>query len=286
MSWPGIEQDTQEATVTVASNGPLTWVLLLGCCLSIALLVSSLVFGDGMSFIATILLSLLSTLIGIANKWDLNLPQRPKADAPPGDTVIRRPNGSMLVVRCEEDVARELFFAPEGIKYKVSNSSVHRLISLLGTIFLMLSMIAPANARLQLQFAWTGAYIIINSAHWLAAAVPQRRHWDLSCYEVREEGIEGGPNCTHFTEALWKAIAITKEVAWVRNGDPALPKTSAWEKWLEEATEHAKNVAMEIGELKQPLFGDPTIGEGYVWMGTRSWDPKAAWNQLNSSEAN
>ena len=90
-----------------------------------------------MSLVATLLLSFLSTLTGVANKSKLKLPGKPPGETPPGDTVIRYPNGSYLVVRCEEEIARELYFAPEEIEYKLSNQTAYRMVSLLGTIVLM-----------------------------------------------------------------------------------------------------------------------------------------------------
>lgn len=66
-----------------------------------------------MSLIATLLLSGLSTLLGLSNKWELQLPRKytGRAKLPPGDVVIKFPNKSFLVVFCEEEVARELFWA-------------------------------------------------------------------------------------------------------------------------------------------------------------------------------
>lgn len=123
---------------------------------------------DGMSIIAVVLLSLLSSLIGLGNYWELKLPKRKNNDentmkgdgtngrkwtfrssnsssskksvikdekrntsckldtvergiapkeeedhVPMGDVVIRYPKGNFLIVRCHENVARELYFAPE-----------------------------------------------------------------------------------------------------------------------------------------------------------------------------
>lgn len=273
--------------VDAAIKGPLAWVTILGCCLSLALFISSIVFGDGMSLVATILLSLLSTLTGIANKWKLKLPRRPGNHAPPGDTVIRYPNGSYLIVRCEEEVARELFFAPEEIEYKISKPSTYRIISLAGTIILMLGIIALANAKLQLQFAWAGAYIIINAAHWVVAALPQRWHWDLSCYKVSEEGVEGGPYSETFTDALWKAILLTKDVRWVKNGKAA-PQTHVWDLWLADAETQAKLVGAEQKQqnLVEPIFPHkhPRPRPGTIWKAPKKWEPKAAWNDINDAE--
>jgi len=50
-------------------------------------------------------------------------------------------------------MARELYFAPEEIEYNVQNPTTYRMIALVGTLCLMLGIVALANAKLQLQFA-------------------------------------------------------------------------------------------------------------------------------------
>lgn len=237
-----------------------------------------------MSLIATLTLSGLSTLVGIGNKWELELPRRPRGSKPPpGDVVIRYPNGSYLVVRCDEDVARQLYFAPEEIKYDISSPAVYRIISLVGTLMLMLGVIFLANARLQLQFCWAGAYIVLNAAHWIVAALPQRLHWDLSCYEVKEQSVEGGPKNPTFTEALWKAILLTKDTRWVRNG-AAAPQTEVWDRWLEEAEQQARSVSSRIGQLIDPKWTSAIVMEkkGVVWEVPKDWDAKQAWDDINN----
>lgn len=267
--------------------GPLALVTIFGCILSIALFIVSFVQGDGMSLIADIMLSFLSTFIGIGNKWELKLVQRhPGNEAPDGDVVIRYPNGSYLIVKCDEDVARELYFAPEEIDYNVKNPAYYRLISLVGTLMLMLAVIFLANASLTLQFCWSGAYIMINAAHWIAAAVPQRLHWDLSCYDIQEQSIDGGPTNPNFTIALWKAIVFTQSTDWVHNGKAA-PRTKVWDAWLEKAQERieeeiaSKDKTSRLGNLISPMWPDSTPREGLVFN-LPEWDAKAEWNKLSA----
>lgn len=276
------EPNVGRPLVKAKATGPLSWVTLLGFAEAVILMIASITFGDGMSILATILLTGLSSVIGISNKWNLKLPRRPQTHAPAGDVVIRYPNGSYLIVRCDEDVARELYFAPEEIDYEIKSPAVYRMLSLVGTLMLMLGIVALANAKLQLQFAWAGAFIIINIGHWIAAAVPQRMHWDLSCYDVKEQGVDGGPNNPNFTEALWKAILLTKSTRWVKNG-AAAPQTQVWDDWLVDAEETAKLCASRIDKLVDPLWPGENPNKAIVWEAPKKkdWDAKNVWDKLN-----
>ncbi|KAF2214846.1 hypothetical protein CERZMDRAFT_110414 [Cercospora zeae-maydis SCOH1-5] len=240
---------------TAKATGPQTWVTLLGFAESLVLLAASITFGDGMSLLATIVLSLLSTVVGICNKWTLRLPKT-ASEYPPGDLVIRYPNGSFLVVKCKEVVARALYFAPEEIDYYIQNPLAYQMLSLLGTILLMLGIVFLANAKLQLQFGWAGAYVLINIAHWIAAARPEGSHWDLTCFEIEEQKVHHGQPLDNFTKALWEAIRITKSVQWVKAGGAA-PQTPVWSEWLYRAEKKATDED-----------------------GPGNWDPKKEFDEL------
>lgn len=134
--------------VKAKATGPQTWVTLFGFSETLILLASSIAFGDGMSLLATISLSLLSTVVGISNKWTLRLPKA-TSDSTPGDLVVRYPNGSYLVVKCKEVVARALYFAPEEIDYYIQHPVAYQMLSLLGTLLLMLGIVFLANAKLR-----------------------------------------------------------------------------------------------------------------------------------------
>ncbi|KAM3418626.1 hypothetical protein BST61_g4603 [Cercospora zeina] len=237
---PGHADDNALSPLVKAkATGPQTWVTLLGVAESLFLLAASITFGDGMSLLATISLSLLSTVVGVCNKWTLRLPKT-ASKYPPGDLVIRYPNGSFLVVKCEEIVARALYFAPEEIDYYIQHPVAYQMLSLLGTILLMLGIVFLANAKLQLQFGWAGAYVLINIAHWIAAARPEGSHWDLTCFDVAEQHVKGDGPFANFTLALWEAIRITKSVQWVKAG-AAAPQTTVWNEWLYTAEKKAND---------------------------------------------
>jgi hypothetical protein len=246
-----IEKITQNRPLKAKTVAPLTFVLFIGFSLSVLLLALSIWLRDGMSIISTVLLSLLSSLIGLGNKWKLELPKRNKNNSkvPGGDVVIRYPKGSFLVVRCNEDVARELYFAPEAITYLLQHGPAYRLLSLIGTVMLMGGVICLANARIESQMAWAGSYMLLGSSYWIVAALPGKMHWDTSAYKVTEECLsdsnfdkKGFPSENEtFTQALWKAIVVCKETHWVRISN-ACPDTPTWTDWLNMARACSKDV--------------------------------------------
>lgn len=90
-----------------------------------------------MALLATITLSLLSTNTGIANKWQPT-PNDPKPDpnSPPGDVVIKYPQGAFIIVRCSEQTARYLYFnRSERCHYMIRSTAVYRGLSLISTLF-------------------------------------------------------------------------------------------------------------------------------------------------------
>lgn len=258
----------------------LTVNICLGCAFSIALLVLSVIWEDGMGLIATGTLSLLSTVIGVGNKWTLKLPTRrnPGGTAPRGDVVIRHPRGSFLIVKCEEDIAREIFFAPETIEYLVSDLKMYRLISLVGSFLLMVGVICLANAKTKTQVSFAAAFLILNATYWLVAALPSRKHWNTSAFKTRKHKIKLPEHaekeiCSHttFTQALWTAIAVTKRTGWVQLGEAA-PKTKVWDEWLREAREMVENVK---------LGGTPKV----MTYEIPKWDPQGRLNSLLSDKS-
>ncbi|KAF1921427.1 hypothetical protein BDU57DRAFT_49055 [Ampelomyces quisqualis] len=273
------EQPMKSKTVA-----PLTFVLFVGFGLSAGLLALSIQQKDGMSIVATCLLSLLSSLIGLANKWTLHLPKRKmkQGKVPRGDVVIRYPKGSFLVVRCDEDVARELYFAPAEIDYLLKHAPAYRILSLVGTMMLMGGVICLANAQIQVQIAWAGAYMILGSAYWIVAALPGKLHWDTSCYQVQNECLsdsnmqkKGFPseNST-FTQALWKAIVVTKNTSWVNKSD-ACPDTNAWREWLSAARACSKDVRLATKEK----------AAGVKTWDVPDWDPQRYLTELLNEQA-
>ncbi len=229
-----ITKDETKHRVASKTKGPLPAVALLGCAMSIALTALSIYYDDGAALAATMLLSFLSTAIGIGSKWTLLLTKRKsKRQVPSGDVVINYPHGAFLIIKCHEDVARELYWAPEKCAYNVGVQT-YRMIALFATLMLMFGVLFLANATLTLQICFAVSYLILNAAYWTVAALPPQWHWDLSSFKMEEERYIDGEENDSYTDALWKSIAITQSISWVKIANLA-PKTDAWESWLKEA---------------------------------------------------
>jgi hypothetical protein len=285
---------TVDDSLTAKALGPLTWVALMGCSFSIIILALAIKKRDGMAMLADIFLSCLSSLVGIACKWKLKLPKRlNKDDCPEGDVVIRYLKGSFLIVQCDEEVARELYFAPENIEYLIEHPWQYRIISLAGTMLLMFGVIFLGNATTLLQTYIAGAYILLNAFYWVVAALPNRVHWDTSCFMVTDQYIEQqgeileksvmAPNKDQFidfnktfTDALWKAILVTKDVNWI-NRSAAAPDTQVWKEWLYQAQQEARKVSYHNVHVDGRVVK--------VWKNP-GWDPQQAWRTCHEHHKN
>jgi len=240
-----------------------------------------------MSMIATILLSLLSTLVGINNRWALRLLKRRNGLVPDGTTVIRWPNGSFQVIKTDEDAARQLFFMPDNIEYTMLGSAFIPG-SMLGTIVLMFSVIALANAKIELRIAWAGGFILLNAGHWIAAALPRRLNWDISAFDMKEEYLATGQASPGYTEALWKTIVLTKSVEWVKQNDAA-PDTPVWNEWLRSAETQAKRLGKAHSNSDVESGVGQKLRQSTTWrnndLSAITWDDrwaaKAEWESIN-----
>ncbi|KAE8380174.1 hypothetical protein BDV26DRAFT_279681 [Aspergillus bertholletiae] len=227
----------KDALITAKNFSLLSLLSVLGCAMSIALLGLSIHLDDGWALIATVLLSLLSSLLGIMCKWSLKLGKRVtgREDIPSGDVIICYPNGAFTIVECDEMVARPLFFAPERCNYLLSGTW-YRSLALLGTMMLMFGVIALGNSGASMQIAFGASYLLLNAAYWIVAALPEKLHWDYSALEIQEVApvLPVREEDRSFRNALWTAIKATKSTRWVKTGRIA-PDTKAWEKWLMNA---------------------------------------------------
>lgn len=185
--------------------------------------------------------------------------------------MIRTREGAFLLVICDENVARELYFGTEECRYKVPTQSYRVLVGL-GTFMLMVSVVLLGNCDFDMQAAIASSYMLLNGAFWAVSLIKKGHFWDLSAYHCVDVTPEDGkkahlesdiedlteedrPNFTRTSKPLlkligdrdamltemilvWYAIRETKKIGWVKRSNAA-PETEKWAEWLKEAGEQA-----------------------------------------------
>ncbi|KAK5996593.1 hypothetical protein PT974_01930 [Cladobotryum mycophilum] len=213
---------------------PIHILSVFSCALSIAILIAAVFWEDGAAIIAVVLISSASSVVGYASSWKPILMQRRHTNkVPRGDVMIRTREGAFLLVRCSEEVARELYSGTEECEYYVGERT-YRMLMALGTVVLMLSVVLLGNCTWNSQIFIGGSYIVLNGLYWGMGMIPRAYFWDMTRYEWADR--EGHPS---YTRSLWYAIRETKTIGWVERSGSA-PGTEQWKQWLKEALSSAR----------------------------------------------
>ena len=253
ISYPTMAVSGDRPAVPAHLFSPIHILGVLSFLVSIAILVCAVMWEDGNAILAISLISLMSSVVGLASFWrPLLMSRRHSNEVPDGDVLIRTREGAFILVRCTEDVARELYSGTEECQYYVTGRT-YRLLMAVGTVLLMVAVVLLGNCTWNSQVFIGGTYIILNGLYWGCGMLPRRYFWDLSRYTwvdvtpddaKRADAVtneddqrEGHPS---FTRTLWYVIRETKRTGWVRSSGAA-PGTAKWKKWLSEAGTNAKN---------------------------------------------
>ncbi|KAK4184148.1 hypothetical protein QBC35DRAFT_67156 [Podospora australis] len=229
--------------------------------LTLGTIVAAVSLGDGTALVAVCLLSFATSIIGWAAWWKPSIlssaRRRTQSHVPPGDLVIRTREGAFVVVRCTEDIARELYWGGDRCEYVVTGIR-YRVLMTLGAVLMMPSVILMGNCTFEMQLILGSAYLALNIAYWLVGLLPLSSSWDLSRYQVSdvtpEDSRDNWERLQTYTECLWFAIRETKHSSWVERSGSA-PSTEAWKTWVREAAEQAV-------------------------MGNRDWNAQSRLNEL------
>lgn len=246
---------------------PLSILSVTSCLLTLGLFIAAVVIRDATACLALGTISLVSSIVGYASWWSPNLePRNFRSKVPPGDIVIRTREGAFLLVKCKEDVARELYVGTEECVYYVKTQP-YRILVGFGTFLLMVSVVLLGNCGFAMQAAVGTSYIVLNGAFWATSLIPKNKFWDLSLYVVeditpddakgahlkQDDTLEGKPS---FTRTLWYAIRETKKIGWVKKSGAA-PMTALWEEWLKLAVMNAEqdNRSWNAVEKREEVVG-------------------------------
>ncbi|PYI07938.1 hypothetical protein BO78DRAFT_82198 [Aspergillus sclerotiicarbonarius CBS 121057] len=249
-----------KSTVTIPLRKlcPLNLVTLISILMTIGLFIWAGMIHDGVALVGLATMSLSTSSACLSAQWYPRLATRPTpVEVDPGDIVMKTRHGAFVVVKCSEDITRELYGGAESCHY-VFQGRCHQVLLACSTVLLMASIILFSNCGWTMQIAIGAAYIILNILYWALALLTEPQDtWDMSRFDVKETNRK---LTRSYTSALWEAIRETEEIDWVRKGGDLAPATKAWDKWLKEAGV----------ECQKP---------------GSTWDPEAAKNKLMAKRA-
>jgi hypothetical protein len=248
-----VNADRDKPRVPPQMLSPLNILSVLSFFLTMGLIIWAGIVQDGTAIVALGTISLASSIVGYASWWSPRLTKRiSKAKVPAGDVIIRTREGAFLLVKCNEDVARELYTGTEECEY-YCHTQRYRILVGFGTFLLMVSVVLLGNCNFTMQAAIGVTYICLNGAFWGSSLIKKDRFWDLSSYECIDITPADSKNAhvsaddpsevegqSSFTRTMWYAIRETHKIGWVKRGGVA-PNTEEWDRWLKEAEENALN---------------------------------------------
>ena len=171
-----------EEAYGVKPYGLLHALSLLGFALSVSLIGLSVHLRDGFGLMATVLLSLTSSIVGFASWWTLKCEEeKPRSDTkslPHSDVVIfYRDLGAFRIVRCDEEAVARLYFKAEQCVPMLSDHS-YRCFALVATSTLIFGLICLSNSHNILQLAFAASYVLLNTLYWASSCLnPLKHHW-------------------------------------------------------------------------------------------------------------
>lgn len=134
-------------SISHSIHSSLDILSVLSCLASIALLIAACCVHDGTAALAVIFLSFESSLACAAWRWSPSVVPRPQGpDIPPGDVVLCTANGSFIVVRCDDFVARQLYLGRSRAWY-VLDEGIAQAMTGLATILLMVGFMIMSDAH-------------------------------------------------------------------------------------------------------------------------------------------
>ncbi|KLJ12166.1 hypothetical protein EMPG_09594 [Blastomyces silverae] len=225
---------TPKGVIHAQPFSPLALLSVASFLLSVGLCTWAVILEDGVAVIAIVVVSFTSSIIGLSSMWHPNLTVRKrKTVVPDGDLVIRTRQGAFIIIRCTEEVARELYTGTEECSYVISDQIFRALVGV-GTFLLMSAVILMGNSTWIMQAALGGSYVLLNGCYQIAALFPKGWHWNLIRYDLKEiRKIDAQT----YTQALWKAIHVSQFTDWVRVSGAA-PNSEAWRAWIDLAADN------------------------------------------------
>ncbi|KAH8904250.1 hypothetical protein BR93DRAFT_883519 [Coniochaeta sp. PMI_546] len=249
---PTLANTEKRPAVPATLYSPVHVLSFLSFLLSLALVGTAVYWKDGTAIVAVGAISVASSVVGYASWWQPMLMNRSHTNqVPRGDVVIRTREGAFVLIRCTEEVARELYSGTEECMYYVSERSYPAYMGI-GTVMLMISVVLLGNCNWNSQVFIGASYITLNGLYWAMGLLPREYFWDMSRYKCEDKTPQDAKDAhtttnpddpregvKSYTRTLWYAIRETRRTGWVERSGAA-PGTKQWREWLQEADRAAK----------------------------------------------
>lgn len=226
---------------TVRTFAPLKLITIGSSLWTAGILIWAIILHDGPAVVAIVLVSLASSFHSAASFWRSYVARRhtPFREGVPGDLALRTREGALILVHCDEEVARLLYSGEARCTY-VAGATAYRILIYAGTLFLMMGIVLMSNCSWSMQVTLGASYLALNVAYMFCALTPEVSrgwHWDLRWVKVvRSSTVEAA----NYTDAIWHAIRTTKSVDWIKKAN-FVPATPNWDGWLNQAKENCNN---------------------------------------------
>ncbi|PYH81277.1 hypothetical protein BO82DRAFT_415952 [Aspergillus uvarum CBS 121591] len=206
---------------------------LLTLAISVSILVGLFItaggLGDRVTLVALTIMGLFSSAASVAAWWAPSLVQRKAScTVPDADQLIITRGAAMVLVKCNEEVCRELYVGRDQCAFTFGDSW-HRILLGVSTLLVMVSVV------FQLQ---------------LVDAAGDRRGLLRAEYPILAVGAAGQAEGHHanptmdknYTQTLWLAIWHTQTTGWVKWAN-AMPATEKWAMWPNLARQNLQNAS-------------------------------------------
>ncbi|KAJ2967476.1 hypothetical protein NUW58_g10444 [Xylaria curta] len=183
---PTLANTAKRPAIPATLYSPMHILEIFSALLTFAIIGFAIAKKDGTAILAVTLMASASSVVGWASWWRPILMNRSHTNkVPAGDVIIRTREGAFLLVKCTEEVARELYSGTEECEYHVGGRA-YRVLMGLGTFLLMASVILLGNCKWSSQIFIGASYIVLNGLYWTMGLLPKRLFWDLSRYECTD----------------------------------------------------------------------------------------------------
>lgn len=178
---------------------PLNIVTACSILMTSGLIVWAACIRDGPAFVALVAISISTSLACLSSQWRPELTRRPTmVKVPPGDVIIKTRGAAFVVVKCTEEITRELYGGTEKCNYVIGNEW-HKALVTTSTVLLMVSVVLLGNSGWTMQAAIGTTYIILNILYWGIPLIGRHMDtWDLRAIQSGAMHETGDAECAPF----------------------------------------------------------------------------------------